>query len=159
MIEDTLPKNNVVELVLPERNNEKPTFKIVDKPHPAYGCRHMNCEVNEHTRTVTCNHCGKTVDPFDWMLQAAKEERRIYSAALDVDNETKKRRKAIEEMKRVERNYKSRIRNAKKNLDDPLFNNIEEAIEGLSRSPKMKMEAEYFIEYLKRITAPAGEVE
>ena len=152
MIVET-PKNNIINLSLPDRGNKSPTFKLIDKPHKSYSCKHMNCDVDEHLRTVTCKHCGKNIDPFDWILTVAKAEKMAYISALSVDAETKRRRKAIEEMKRVETNYKSRIKNAKNKLNDPLFDNIESAIKTLSRYTKNKMEVEYFIRHLKKITS------
>lgn len=66
-------------------------FSIVEK---RCVCPHPHFALNEQERTVTCQDCGKTVDPFDALLSFANEERRLAYRE-------KKARRALDEFERI----------------------------------------------------------
>ncbi len=46
------------------------------KPKEGY-CDHLNVEVDEHQRLITCAVCGAVMDGFDYVLRWAGQERRF----------------------------------------------------------------------------------
>lgn len=110
--------SGVTHLVIKDREGNDRQFKLIEKTWDQKYCKHLLVLIDEHEKTIQCRKCKAPVDPFEWILNAAITERRIYQEASRVDSETKDRRKAIEELKRIERNLKSRIRNASKRLEN-----------------------------------------
>lgn len=77
-------------------------------PDAMHFCMHHNIIVSERRRTVTCRTCGDVIDPFDRLLEYAKEERR-WQESRKHERETRARIAALEE---EERKIKARTKAA-----------------------------------------------
>ena len=142
-------KDKVTHLNLPDRGNQKAQFKIVNKD--VNFCKHTQVTVDEDDRIINCTGCGKALDPFDWILRIANKEESIFQHAKRVDDETNIRRKAITELKRIETNYKGRIRNLKKKLNDSVVDDIEYLIATMRNMHPREIPTSTMINKLKKI--------
>jgi hypothetical protein len=86
-------------------------------------CSHLSVLVNGEQRVVTCRACGADLDPIAVVLSFAHEWER-YEASINVQkSEAERRLVSLEEVKRQERNAKSRLarlrKRIKKEVDAP----------------------------------------
>lgn len=73
-------------------------------------CRCIQVFVDEHTRALECQSCGKIIDPFDYMMGIAnKHQRALWSTEILRDEEAKLQ-KEVDELKRQKRNLKSQVK-------------------------------------------------
>ncbi len=79
-------------------------------------CTHIGVDIDPETRIVTCRACGRQLDPVDVLLGMAKRWRLITWNVEEVQRNLKKSRESLEELKREERNLKSRIARMKKKI-------------------------------------------
>jgi len=80
-------------------------------------CRHHSQLYCEEQRTIQCKDCGAMLDPFAAYLLIAQQYGRLATSVSYKKGEEKELEARIEELKRVERNTKARIRKA-----DPTIN-------------------------------------
>lgn len=78
------------------------------KGHGYAHCRHIGSELDAETRTVTCRQCGKTLDPFDVLLEYARGERRWQQW----EQEQRAAAARVTQLKEEERKVKARTKNA-----------------------------------------------
>lgn len=74
--------------------------------------------VSEGARTVTCRGCGVALDPIEVLAQIARNREGLVHAGQRLRRERDYLTREVEELKRQERNAKSRIRTARKRRDD-----------------------------------------
>ena len=79
-------------------------------------CRHLLVLLNQDSRSLKCRDCGAAVEPFDYLYEAATGDRNLLSTRDALEYEIKNLREKLEELKRLERNIKSRIRTARRKL-------------------------------------------
>lgn len=79
---------------------------------PAKPCRHKHIIVCEKSRTLECDTCRAAIDPFDFMLRWAKEDRSLEYRMKQLKEELKRLGEKLGELKRMEKNVKARLRRA-----------------------------------------------
>lgn len=70
--------------------------------------------VDSGTRKVTCRGCGTEMDPIDALAWLASQREQLLSRGLNLRREADDLYVRVEDLKRQERNAKSRIRSARK---------------------------------------------
>jgi len=73
-------------------------------------CRHKHIIVCEKSRTLECDACGATIDPFDFMLRWAREDRFLEFRMKQLKEELKRLGEKLKKLKRMEKNAKARLR-------------------------------------------------
>jgi len=75
-------------------------------------CKHLNVEVDEATRTLTCRDCREETNAFDWVSDWARNQTIDFSRADAVerhlDELRKKMTEATKELKSLEAKIKRR---------------------------------------------------
>jgi hypothetical protein len=79
---------------------------------PAKFCRHKHIIVCEKSRTIECDTCGAAIDPFDFMLRWAKEDRFLEYRMKQLKEELKRLGEKLGKLRRMEKNVKARLRRA-----------------------------------------------
>ena len=82
------------------------------------GCRHRLVNVDQDSRTVVCQQCGKTVDAFDILLGYANEEGRAFENLRFWRSEVDELIKKSKDLKRELRSLQAKIKRRKR--DDSL---------------------------------------
>jgi hypothetical protein len=60
---------------MPPEDYELPELKvIIAKDGPIEYCPHDQIKIYPHHRVIQCSHCGKSLDPFEYLLAVGKEE-------------------------------------------------------------------------------------
>jgi hypothetical protein len=72
-------------------------------------CRHKHIIVCEKSRTLECDVCGATIDPFDFMLKWAREDRSLEYRMKQLHDELKRLGEKLGKLKRMEKNAKARL--------------------------------------------------
>jgi len=67
-------------------------------------CQHKYIVVCEKSRTLECDVCGATIDPFDFMLKWAKEDRFLEYRLKEIKVELKRLGEKLRTLKRMEKN-------------------------------------------------------
>lgn len=76
----------------------------------ARSCRHLSILVNETDRIITCDHCGATIDPFDYLLEWGKGDRNVGIWRKRITARIKIMDKKLADLKREERNTRARLK-------------------------------------------------
>lgn len=74
-------------------------------------CRRVVCD--EKTRTLECQDCKRTIDPWDYLAQWAREGDRRCSALKEMDVTITKKQQEIERLKMDLQNIKQQVRRAR----------------------------------------------
>jgi hypothetical protein len=98
--------------------NFQPGAEITPKRSEKHFCSHLKVFVVEHSRCLECQLCGATIDPFDFLWKWANRRLNFHQTQQALKDESKALRVEIEDLKRQERNIKSRIKRAKAKIDD-----------------------------------------
>jgi hypothetical protein len=75
-------------------------------------CGHRHVEVDPRERRVLCVDCGVEVDPYVALDMLAQEIERYDWARDSARNEAERARRDLENLRRLERNAKARVRTA-----------------------------------------------
>lgn len=75
-------------------------------------CRHRHVIAVEKTRMLECDHCGATIDPFDFIWDWANERVRFRYQNRELQLQCKETQKRLDDLKRQERNIRARIKRA-----------------------------------------------
>jgi hypothetical protein len=82
-------------------------------------CRHKYIIVCEKSRTLECDTCGAAIDPFDFMLKWAKEDRSLEYRMKQLKDELKRLGEKLGKLRRMEKNVRARLGRARaKERDD-----------------------------------------
>lgn len=87
---------------------------VIDHREPI--CLHKYILVRRRARTVWCRSCRQEIDPFDVVLDMAAE----WSTATWREREAQELAQRVEQLKTEEANTKARIRNARKQAEQPV---------------------------------------
>jgi hypothetical protein len=58
-----------------EMRDSDDVFPVVIKPHDYQACKHIQTEIDEDLRTISCVKCGEKLDPVEVLIQVAKSGR------------------------------------------------------------------------------------
>lgn len=84
--------------------------------HTERVCLHKFVTVRRHTRTVWCRVCRQEIDPFEVVLDMAGD----WDMATWREREMRDLAERVDQLKVEETNTKSRIRNARKQAEQPV---------------------------------------
>jgi ferritin-like metal-binding protein YciE len=62
------------------------------------------------SRKITCKACNQELDAFECMLEMTKHYDRVTSRLQEIERKTKEAHERLEEVLRVERNARSRVK-------------------------------------------------
>lgn len=82
-------------------------FTVKDTPTM---CRHMQTEIDTHSRMVVCTACNKVIDPYDYMLNLALTERTERWQFREIKALRNKLQSEVEELQRQVTNLKAQKR-------------------------------------------------
>lgn len=88
-----------------------PGLRVIDRWHST--CQHPRCTVDEVLRRVVCGACGETLDPVWVLLEWARHWERLTDSCKYLVEERDRLTAVLEDLKREERNCRSRIRRAR----------------------------------------------
>lgn len=81
-------------------------------------CAHTRSWVDEAARKLKCRDCEVDLDPIDVLATLACRREQLVHHGMRLRSEVEHLSERVEELKREERNAKSRIRNARRSRDD-----------------------------------------
>ena len=73
-------------------------------------CLHKAIIVHEADRIITCSACNAVLDPFNYLLEWAKGDRRIEMWRQHAEKELKEFREKLANLKRDEKNTRARLK-------------------------------------------------
>ena len=82
------------------------------RPKEIY-CRCISIEVSEYDRTVECQNCGATIDPFDWCLNQCRDWEYLDKRKQRKEAELIKSIDKLSDIKRQIANAKAQLKRAK----------------------------------------------
>lgn len=94
----------------------KQNAPVIDGKRKPY-CAHDRVELDSTNRRAYCRDCKDEVDVFDFLLRLSQNFRVYVDSWQHANREAKAATARLEELKRQERNIKSRIRAGAKKLD------------------------------------------
>lgn len=109
------PKDNIVPLVQPRRDEEKLLNIIVTerKEYAQKRCKHGAVIVEEAERILRCTQCGIVLDPFEHILAVAYAGESIVTEITKLYERQDELREAVTNLEREEKNAKARLRSAR----------------------------------------------
>lgn len=109
------PKDNIVPLVQPRRDEEKLLNIIVTerKEYAQKRCKHGAVIVEEAERILRCTQCGIVLDPFEHILAVAYAGESIVTEITKLYERRDELREAVTNLEREEKNAKARLRSAR----------------------------------------------
>jgi len=104
-----MDENNII--------NFKPgqVWEIKRKPH---NCNHYHVSLLEETRTVECEDCKRQIDAFDFLWDWAVRRFQFHRTEDILKQQCKQLGEKLDNLKREERNIKSRLKRLKAYSDD-----------------------------------------
>ncbi|EJC7863893.1 hypothetical protein M0P80_003035 [Escherichia coli] len=76
-------------------------------------CRHARITVSEISRTLTCSLCGTVLDPFELILERARNAENIVHEIKRLYKKREALRESVAGLEREEKNAKARLRSAR----------------------------------------------
>ncbi|EPO5058766.1 hypothetical protein ACUBON_002226 [Escherichia coli] len=107
--------DNVITLVQPKSEEEGLLNVVITdrKSGEQKYCQHIRTTISEVNRTITCNRCGLALDPFELVLDRARNGENIVSEIKSLYAKRDALREAVAQLEREEKNAKSRLRAAR----------------------------------------------
>lgn len=90
----------------------------VTREDPKPFCNHAHVRLDDAGHRVFCDDCGDEVDPWAFLAKMASEWSRHRDAIRDIRRRRNHAQDELDEIRRLERNAKSRLRAARKSLID-----------------------------------------
>lgn len=110
--------DNVITLVQPKSEEEKLlNVVITDKKSTGQKyCKHNQTQISEANRTLICRQCGSMLDPFEVILDRARNGENIVSEIKSLYAKRDELRQAVANLEREEKNAKARLRAARTSI-------------------------------------------
>lgn len=107
--------DNVITLVQPKSEEEGLLNVVITdrKSGEQKCCQHIRTTISEVNRTITCNRCGLALDPFELVLDRARNGENIVSEIKSLYAKRDALREAVAKLEREEKNAKARLRAAR----------------------------------------------
>lgn len=110
--------DNVITLVQPKSEEEK-LLNVVITERKSIGqkyCKHSQTQISEANRTLTCRQCGSILDPFEVILDRARNGENIVFEIKALYAKRDELREAVANLEREEKNAKARLRSARTSI-------------------------------------------
>lgn len=107
--------DNVVQLVQP-KPDEKKLLNVVITDRASAGqkyCKHRQSQISEAKRTLICLDCGAALDPFEVILERARNGEHIVYEIQSLYAKRDELRESVANLEREEKNAKARLRSAR----------------------------------------------
>ncbi|EDI0784970.1 hypothetical protein CC851_24065 [Salmonella enterica subsp. enterica serovar Kasenyi] len=107
--------DNVIQLLQPKSEEEGLlNVVITDRKSGAQKCcQHIRTTISEVNRTIICNRCGLALDPFELVLDRARNGENIVSEIKSLYARRDALRESVAKLEREEKNAKARLRAAR----------------------------------------------
>ncbi|WP_395303417.1 hypothetical protein [Enterobacter sp. ECC-019] len=126
--------DNVVQLVQPKSEEEKLlNVAITDRKSAGQKyCKHNQTQISEANRTLICLQCGSMLDPFEVILDRARNGENIVFEIKSLYAKRDELRESVANLEREEKNAKARLRSVKTSI---LFaeNDLKDTEQGVKR--------------------------
>lgn len=110
--------DNVIHLVQPKSDEEKLlNVSITDRRSAGQKyCKHSQTQISEVNRTLVCLQCGSMLDPFDVILDRARNGENIVFEIKRLYAKREELRESVSNLEREEKNAKARLRSARTSI-------------------------------------------
>ncbi|NUH56511.1 hypothetical protein HUK76_22950 [Citrobacter portucalensis] len=107
--------DNVITLVQPKSEEERLLNVVVTdrKNVRQEHCKHRETKISEANRTLVCLQCDSVLDPFDLILERARNAENIVFEIKRLYAKREELRKSVANLEREEKNAKARLRAAR----------------------------------------------
>jgi hypothetical protein len=107
--------DNVIALVQPKSDEERLLNVVVTDRKSAgqHYCKHVQTQISETNRTIVCKQCGVIIDPFELVLDRAKNGENIVAEIKRLYTKRDELRESVANLEREEKNAKARLRSAR----------------------------------------------
>lgn len=104
--------DNIIHLVQPKSEEEKLlNVSIIDRKSTGQKyCKHSQAQISEVNRTLVCLQCGSMLDPFDVILERARNAENIVFEIKRLYAKREELRQSVANLEREEKNAKARLR-------------------------------------------------
>ncbi|EBP2881375.1 hypothetical protein SI68_14415 [Salmonella enterica] len=107
--------DNVITLVQPGSEEEGLLNVVITdrKSGEQKCCQHIRTTISEVNRTIICNRCGLALDPFELVLDRARNGENIVFEIKSLYARRDALRESVAKLEREEKNAKARLRAAR----------------------------------------------
>ncbi|EDG5334241.1 TPA: hypothetical protein O7Y06_004715 [Salmonella enterica] len=107
--------DNVIQLVQPKSEEEGLLNVVITdrKSGEQKCCQHIRTTISEVNRTIICDRCGLALDPFELVLDRARNGENIVSEIKSLYARRDALRESVAKLEREEKNAKARLRAAR----------------------------------------------
>lgn len=107
--------DNVIQLVQPKSEEEGLLNVVITdrKSGEQKCCQHIRTTISEVNRTIICDRCGLALDPFELVLDRARNGENIVSEIKSLYVRRDALRESVAKLEREEKNAKARLRAAR----------------------------------------------
>ena len=102
------PPSNIIAIDAAAAAELELKLKEVDRDKSCPG-RHIQVTIDPERRMLTCNHCGYTVDPYDYILQWAREGSRRMTGLKDIETKRKIAQAEHDDLMRKVKNMRAQL--------------------------------------------------
>ncbi|HCL5343528.1 TPA: hypothetical protein N2G31_001454 [Salmonella enterica] len=110
--------DNIIHLVQPKSDEEKLlNVSIADRKSTGQKyCKHSQTQISEVNRILICLQCGSMLDPFDVILERARNAENIVFEIKRLYAKREELRESVANLEREEKNAKARLRSARTSI-------------------------------------------
>lgn len=83
-------------------------IKLEPRKKPQH-CLCLQVYVDEHTRTIECKSCGRVMDPFDFLMKAARKQNNTVFEIKASQQALGKLQEDIKNLRRERQNLKAQV--------------------------------------------------
>ncbi|AXD04645.1 hypothetical protein BTA73_05845 [Salmonella enterica subsp. enterica serovar Reading] len=107
--------DNVIQLLQPKSEEEGLLNVVITdrKSGEQKCCQHIRTTISEVNRTIICDRCGLALDPFELVLDRARNGENIVSEIKSLYARRDALRESVAKLEREEKNAKARLRAAR----------------------------------------------
>ncbi|EBW4414451.1 hypothetical protein C3A78_14225 [Salmonella enterica subsp. enterica serovar Poona] len=108
-------ENKIVQLVHPDAD-EKQLLNVQienEKTYRQKTCPHYRVRISEVERSFYCSVCNTELDPFEYLLQCARDARHVVTEIETLRQRAGELRTSVANLEREEKNAKARLRSAR----------------------------------------------
>lgn len=107
--------DNVIQLVQPKSEEEGLLNVVITdrKSGEQKCCQHIRTTISEVNRTIICDRCGLALEPFEFVLDRARNGENIVSEIKSLYARRDALRESVAKLEREEKNAKARLRAAR----------------------------------------------